>query len=99
MGEPGAFYRGRIDISAVELKKVPSNFKLTSGMTASADMKVGKRRIIDYLLFPIIKGLSSLSGSLIEELKTRALVFKPAGCCLPKPIVNSLKQNLFDDVA
>ena len=57
-GEPGAFYRGRIDISAVELKKVPSNFKLTSGMTASADMKVGKRRIIDYLLFPIIKGLS-----------------------------------------
>ncbi len=57
-GEPGAFYRGRIDISAVELKKVPTNFKLTSGMTASADMKVGKRRIIDYLLFPIIKGLS-----------------------------------------
>ena len=57
-GEPGAFYRGRIDISAVELKKVPSNFKLTSGMTASADMKVGKRRLITYLLFPIIKGLS-----------------------------------------
>jgi len=57
-GEPGAFYRGRIAISAVELKKVPTNFKLTSGMTASADMKVGKRRIIDYLLFPIIKGLS-----------------------------------------
>ena len=58
-GEAGAFYRGRIDISASELQKLPSDFKLTSGMTASADMKVGKRRIIDYLLFPIIKGLSA----------------------------------------
>tara|TARA_E500000331_G_scaffold335231_1_gene361159 strand:- start:632 stop:2392 length:1761 start_codon:yes stop_codon:yes gene_type:complete len=57
-GEKGAFYRGRVNISVSELKTLPENFQLTSGMTASADMKVGKRRLITYLLFPIIKGLS-----------------------------------------
>ena len=57
-GEKGAFYRGRVNISVSELTSLPKDFKLTSGMTASADMKVGKRRLITYLLFPIIKGLS-----------------------------------------
>ncbi len=57
-GEKGAFYRGRVTIPIPELKSLPEDFQLTSGMTASADMKVGKRRLITYLLFPIIKGLS-----------------------------------------
>ena len=57
-GEKGAFYRGRVTIPVPELKSLPEDFQLTSGMTASADMKVGKRRLITYLLFPIIKGLS-----------------------------------------
>ncbi|MBT6927829.1 MAG: HlyD family type I secretion periplasmic adaptor subunit [Marinovum sp.] len=57
-GEKGAFYRGRVKISVSELASLPKDFQLTSGMTASADMKVGKRRLITYLLFPIIKGLS-----------------------------------------
>ena len=57
-GEKGAFYRGRVKISVSELRSLPKDFQLTSGMTASADMKVGKRRLITYLLFPIIKGLS-----------------------------------------
>ena len=57
-GEDGAFYRGRVDVPVSELTGLPSEFKLTSGMTASADMKVGERLIITYLLNPIIKGLS-----------------------------------------
>ena len=57
-GEKGASYRGRVNIPVVELKSLPKDFQLTSGMTASADMKVGKRRLITYLLFPILKGLS-----------------------------------------
>ena len=57
-GETGAFYRGRVNIPVSELRSLPEDFQLTSGMTASADMKVGKRRLITYLLFPIIKGLS-----------------------------------------
>jgi len=57
-GEDGAFYRGRVDVPVSELAALPPEFNLTSGMTASADMKVGKRLIITYLLNPIIKGLS-----------------------------------------
>ena len=57
-GEDGAFYRGRVDVPVSELMALPPEFKLTSGMTASADMKVGERLIITYLLNPIIKGLS-----------------------------------------
>jgi len=58
-GEKGAFYRGRVDIPAKELATVPSGFRLTPGMLASADMKVGERRIITYLTHPIMKGFSS----------------------------------------
>jgi HlyD family type I secretion membrane fusion protein len=57
-GEKASVYRGRINIPHTELTGLPEGFKLTSGMTASADMKVGKRRLITYLLHPIIKGLS-----------------------------------------
>ena len=57
-GEKGAFYRGRVNVPITELQSLPKDFQLTSGMTASADMKVGKRRLITYLLFPILKGLS-----------------------------------------
>ncbi len=57
-GEKASVYRGRINIPHAELTGLPEGFKLTSGMTASADMKVGKRRLITYLLHPIIKGLS-----------------------------------------
>jgi len=54
----GAVYRGRVNIPLMQIEKLPSDFSLTSGMTATADMKVGKRRLITYLLFPILKGLS-----------------------------------------
>ncbi len=57
-GEKGAYYRGRVKVSVTELKSLPEDFQLTSGMTAAADMKVGKRRLITYLLHPILKGLS-----------------------------------------
>ena len=58
-GDKGAFYRGRVDIPAKELAKLPSEFRLTPGMLASADMKVGEKRVIAYLTHPIIKGFSS----------------------------------------
>lgn len=58
-GDKGSYYRGRIDIPAKELSTLPSNFKLTPGMQAKADMKVGERRIITYITHPIMKGFSS----------------------------------------
>ncbi len=54
-GEKGAFYRGRIDISREQLQSFPPDFQLTQGMLASADIKVGKRRVITYFTFPIIR--------------------------------------------
>ena len=54
-GEKGTFYRGRIDISREQLQSFPPDFQLTQGMLASADIKVGKRRVITYITFPIIR--------------------------------------------
>ncbi len=58
-GEKGAFYRGQVDMPVAQLSSLPPDFHLTPGMLASADMKVGEKRIITYLTNPIIKGLSS----------------------------------------
>ena len=53
--EKGAFYRGRIDIPEEQLQTLPPDFHLTQGMLANADIKVGKRRVITYFTFPIIR--------------------------------------------
>ena len=58
-GDKGSFYRGRVDINLDELKKMPSDFRLTSGMTASADLLVGDRKLISYFIRPITKGFTT----------------------------------------
>ena len=55
-GDKGSFYRGRVDVKPEELKKMPPDFRLTSGMTASADLLVGDRKLITYFIRPITKG-------------------------------------------
>ena len=58
-GESGAYYRGRVQVEEDELMGLPEDFDLTPGMLASADLKVGKRRLITYFTNPILKSLSS----------------------------------------
>ena len=58
-GDKGSFYRGRVDIAAKEIASLPPGFRLTPGMMANADMKVGQRRVITYITHPILKGFSS----------------------------------------
>jgi len=58
-GESGAYYRGRGNVEDSELMGLPEEFDLTPGMLASADLKVGKRRLITYFTNPILKSLSS----------------------------------------
>ena len=58
-GEKGAFYRGRVDISDSEMLQLPEGFDLTPGMLASADLKVGERRLITYFTNPILKSLAT----------------------------------------
>jgi HlyD family secretion protein len=37
------------------LKKVGKNFRLMPGMTVTAEIKVGKRRVIQYFLYPLLR--------------------------------------------
>lgn len=52
---PQAFYRARIALSSAGLQAVPRDAQLLPGMTLTAEIAVGKRRIITYLLYPLIK--------------------------------------------
>jgi HlyD family secretion protein len=53
-GRP-AFFRARITLGPVTLHDVPPDFRLIPGMTTSAEILVGKRTIISYLLDPVIR--------------------------------------------
>ena len=58
-GEKGTFYRARVQILPNQLRTKRSDFRLDQGMLASADIKVGKRRLLTYFTHPITKGFSS----------------------------------------
>jgi hemolysin D len=57
-GEKGSYYRGRVDVSLKGIDSLPAEFSLTPGMLATADLKVGKRRLGTYFTYPIIKNFS-----------------------------------------
>lgn len=51
-----AYYRARILISG-KLKNVNSDFRLIPGMEAQCEIKCDRRRVIEYVLYPLIKAL------------------------------------------
>jgi membrane fusion protein, hemolysin D len=53
-GRP-AFFRARVTLGPVSLHDVPQDFRLIPGMTTTAEILVGKRTIISYLLDPVIR--------------------------------------------
>jgi hemolysin D len=44
------FYRARIAIDRLGMHDVPAGFRLIPGMPVTADIKVGKRTVLGYLL-------------------------------------------------
>jgi hemolysin D len=50
----GAFYVGQVSIDRVALRDVPANFHVTPGMTVTADIKVGKRTVLQYFMSRIV---------------------------------------------
>lgn len=56
-GGSAAFYRTRIRLLSHKLRNVPEGFQLLPGMKVRAEIKVGKRRVISYFLYPIIRAL------------------------------------------
>ena len=51
------FYRTRIRLVSKELRNVPEGFQLMPGMKVRAEIKVGKRKVISYFLYPVIRAL------------------------------------------
>lgn len=49
------FYLARIEITGNELKNLPEAFSLMPGMSIEADIKIGQRRLLEYLLFPVMR--------------------------------------------
>lgn len=52
-----AFYRSRISLISTQLRNVPEGFRLMPGMKVRAEIKIGKRSVISYFLYPIIRAL------------------------------------------
>jgi len=56
-GRRTSVYKARILILRSNLRDVPDDFTLMPGMVASCEIKVGTRRLITYVLYPIIRTL------------------------------------------
>ena len=50
-----AFFRARIALGPIDLQDIPKDFRLIPGMTATAEINVGKRTIVSYVLDPVIR--------------------------------------------
>lgn len=52
---PRLLYRIRVAIGKTDLQAVPRDFRLIPGMGLTTEIKVGDRRVITYLLYPLIR--------------------------------------------
>ncbi|MGQ9367156.1 HlyD family type I secretion periplasmic adaptor subunit [Azospirillum sp. A39] len=52
-----AYYMGRLDLGAIDLRGVGDGSRLLPGMTLSAEISVGKRTVLSYFLYPLLRGL------------------------------------------
>ncbi|MGZ5027243.1 MAG: HlyD family type I secretion periplasmic adaptor subunit [Methylobacter sp.] len=52
-----AYYKSRISLGDSHLKRMPEQARLLPGMTLTAEIVVGKRSVISYLLWPLTKAL------------------------------------------
>lgn len=58
-GKTGApYYLGRATLDHNELRNLPRNAPLIPGMTLSAELVVGKRTVLSYVMYPVMRGLS-----------------------------------------
>jgi len=50
------YYRARLSVSG-KLRLVPPEFRLIPGMETQCEIKCGRRRVIEYVLYPLIKAI------------------------------------------
>jgi HlyD family secretion protein len=53
-----AYYLSRINLESIHLKNMKETSRLMPGMTLSAEVVVGKKTIMSYMMWPITKGLN-----------------------------------------
>jgi HlyD family secretion protein len=53
----GAFYRVRIRLAELDMRNLPPGFRLLPGMTIRAEVAAGRRTVLSYLLYPLLRGL------------------------------------------
>ena len=53
----GAVFRTRIRLTNTHLEEVPEGTRLSPGMVASAEIRVGIRSVLSYFLYPVIRAL------------------------------------------
>jgi hemolysin D len=51
----GAFFRARITLGPASFRDVPDNFRLIPGMATTAEILVGRRSVISYVLDPVLR--------------------------------------------
>ncbi len=60
VGAPTTTYKARVQLlEPIVMDNVPANFRLMPGMTATAEIKVGRRRVIEYFLYPLLRYLDT----------------------------------------
>jgi hemolysin D len=56
-GDSLAFYRARVRLTDTQLRNLPEAARLIPGMTLIGEIKVGRRSVISYFLYPLLRGL------------------------------------------
>lgn len=56
---PTPYFKARIPLAATQLQYQGAPVRLLPGMTVSAEIKVGRRTVISYFLYPLIRGLDT----------------------------------------
>jgi len=51
------FYRLLVDLTDMQLRGLPKEFQMIPGMTLTAELKAGRRSVISYFLYPLLRGL------------------------------------------
>jgi len=46
-----------VDMTDTHLRNLPEQFQMIPGMTVAAEMKAGRRSVISYFLYPLLRGI------------------------------------------
>jgi HlyD family secretion protein len=52
-----AYYRVLVDVTDLHLRGAAEQFQMMPGMTLTAELKAGRRSVISYFLYPLLRGL------------------------------------------